>query len=430
MGAPAILAAWLAVFLLVLAGEAALTLLNMAHAARRAGAVPPLFAGAVDAGAYARSTAYTLARGRLVLVESAVSSAAVLAAVLGGLFAALDTAVRRVPVPPWLQGLLFLACLFALSRLVGLPFALYSTFSTEARFGFNRTTARLFAADRVKGLALAALIGLPAGAGLLLLMGGAGQLWWLWAFLAAACLQLGLSVLHPLVIAPLFNDFTPLAPGPLREAILGLAARLGVRVSGVFVMDGSRRSGHSNAYFTGIGAAKRIVLFDTLVGPGAEGPSAEEILSVLAHEMGHERHHHVAKGLAVSLAGSLAVFAISGLLLQWQALFAAFGFEAASPHALLALLAFCAGPFAFLLTPLASLWSRRHEYEADRFAVEAMDSADGMKAALLRLARENLANLTPHPLYSFFHYSHPALSERIAALEAHEARLRAGGTGP
>jgi STE24 endopeptidase len=428
VSARGILAGWLALVLLELAWETALTLLNMAHAARLAGAVPPAFVGAVDAGSYARSVSYTLARGRLALAEGCVASAALLAAVLGGLFGALDRTVRAIPVPPWLQGVIFLACLFGLSRAVGLPFALYSTFRIEARFGFNRTTVRLFIADRLKGLALSAVIGIPTAAGLLLLMGGAGRLWWLWAFLAAAGLQLALSVLHPLVIAPLFNSFTPLAPGPLRESILGLAARLGVRVNGVFVMDGSRRSGHSNAYFTGIGRAKRIVLFDTLVGAGPGAPPAAEVLAVLSHEMGHERLRHVAKGLAVSLAASLAGFGIAGLLLRWPGLFQAFGFDAASPHALLALLGFGAGPFTLFLTPLASLWSRRHEYDADLFAVQAMGSADGMKAALLRLARDNLSNLAPHRLYSFFHYSHPALSERIAALEAAEARLRAGGS--
>jgi STE24 endopeptidase len=234
-----------------------------------------------------------------------------------------------------------------------------------------------------------------------------------------------MSILYPLLIAPLFNKFTPLPEGRLRDAIRDLAARLDFRTSGIFVMDGSRRSGHSNAYFTGIGRAKRIVLFDTLVNSMPE----EELLSVLAHEIGHEKKRHVRKALAVSLVLSLAGFWVLSLLVPFLPLYQAFGLRAASSPAILVLLAFCSGPFTFLLTPLASLWSRKHEYEADRFAAQGVGSAAGMKSALLRLARENLSNLTPHPLYSFWHYSHPTIAERLAALEAVGKTLGGGTPG-
>jgi STE24 endopeptidase len=423
MSAHGILMVYLAFFFLELAWDTALTLLNLGHVKRRAGAFPPAFAGVVDAETYARSVTYTLARGRLALAAGSVSSAAVLAAVLTGFLGVVDRAVRTIPLHPFLQGVLFIACLSALSWLIGLPFSLFSTFSIEARFGFNRTTPRLFFMDTLKGLALSVCIGVPVLLGLFWFMDAAGRLWWLWAFFALSALQLGMAVLYPLVIAPLFNRFTPLPAGPLRDAILDLTGRLRFRAKGVFVMDGSRRSRHSNAYFTGLGRSKRIVLFDTLVGSSPP----EEILSVLSHEIGHEKRRHVVKGLAVSLTLSLAGFCIAGLLLRWLPLFQAFGFQEASPHALLVLLAFCAGPFTFFLAPLSSLWSRRHEYEADRFAVDAMGSAEGMKSALIRLARENLSNLAPHPLYSFFHYSHPTLAERIAALDAHAARAVSAG---
>ena len=184
-------------------------------------------------------------------------------------------------------------------------------------------------------------------------------------------------------------------------------------------MDSSKRSRHSNAFFTGLGKAKRIVLFDTLVSASSE----EEIAAVLAHEIGHEKRNHVKKGIVVSVVFSLVGFWILSLLLRWQPLYAAFGFRQPSPAALLVLVAFCAGPFTFFLQPFFSLWSRRHEYEADRFAVQGVGSAAGMKSALLRLSRDNLSNLTPHPLYSFFHYSHPTLAERLAALDRAEKAL-------
>jgi STE24 endopeptidase len=411
---------YLAFFSLELCWDVCLTLLNLRHARRHAGAVPAAFAGAVDGETYTRSVSYTLARGRLGLLAGAVSSAALLAAVLTGFLGIVDAGMRLLPVHRYLQGFLFIACLSLLSWLIGLPFSLASTFSVEARFGFNRVTPRLFVVDALKGLAVSAVIAVPVLLGLFWFMDAAGGLWWVWAFAAMSAFQIVMSTLYPIVIAPLFNKFTPLPEGPLREAILGLAARLSFRAKGVFVMDGSRRSRHSNAYFTGLGRAKRIVLFDTLVGSADQ----EEILSVLSHEIGHARRHHLRKGLAVSLALSLAGFWVAGLLLRWPPLFQAFGFREVSPHALLVLLAFCAGPFTFFLTPLFSMWSRRHEYEADRFAVDATGSAGGMRSALLRLCRENLSNLAPHPLYSFFHYTHPTLAERIAALDAHEARIK------
>ena len=420
MLARTILALYLAFFILELGWDVFLTLLNLRHARRHAGSVPAVFAGAVDGETYARSVSYTLARGRLGLLAGAVSSAALLAAVLTGFLGIVDAGMRLLPVHRYLQGFLFIACLSLLSWLIGLPFSLASTFSVEARFGFNRVTPRLFVVDTLKGLAVSTVIAIPVLLGLFWFMDAAGGLWWVWAFAAMSAFQIVMSTLYPIVIAPLFNKFTPLPEGPLREAILGLAARLSFRAKGVFVMDGSRRSRHSNAYFTGLGRAKRIVLFDTLVGSADQ----EEILSVLSHEIGHARRHHLRKGLAVSLALSLAGFWVAGLLLRWPPLFQAFGFREASPHALLVLLAFCAGPFTFFLTPLFSMWSRRHEYEADRFAVDATGSAGGMRSALLRLSRENLSNLAPHPLYSFFHYSHPTLAERIAALDAHEARTK------
>jgi STE24 endopeptidase len=415
VSASAILALFLSLLALEQAWGALLALLNLRRA--RAARIPQAFTGAVDPQARARSVSYTLAAGRLGIAASLASAAVLAAVVLSGLLGVLDRAAGAVPLPGGLRGILFLVMVFAVFRLTSLPFRLWGTFGVEARFGFNRTTPLLYLLDTLKGLAVSAFIGVPALLGLFWLIAAAGPLWWLWSFLAAGLLELLMGVAWPLLIAPLFNRFSPLPEGPLREAILGLAGRLGFRTSGIFVVDASRRSSHSNAYFTGIGRARRIVLFDTLV----KGMGTPEILAVLAHEIGHQKKGHIRSGLAVSLAASLAGFFLLGLLLPWPPLYHAFGIGAPSPHALLALAAFCSGPFTFFLSPLASLWSRRHERQADLFAARATGSAEGLKAALLGLARENLSNLDPHPLYSFWHSSHPTTAERVAALDAWQA---------
>ncbi len=231
-----------------------------------------------------------------------------------------------------------------------------------------------------------------------------------------------MTLLYPLVVAPLFNKFTPLPEGTLRDRILALADRLAFRTKGIFVMDASRRSRHGNAYFTGLGPVKRIVLFDTLVSTMSE----DEVLAVLAHEIGHERRHHVRKMLALSIVLGLAGFWLLSLVVPWAALYRAFGFEGASSHAILVVLALASGPVTFAFRPLFSLWSRRHEREADHFAVDATGGAGAMVSALVRLTNDNLSNLTPHPWYSFYHYSHPTVAERVASLEAYAKTRNAG----
>jgi STE24 endopeptidase len=419
MSASQILILFIVFFFLELGWDTALTLLNLRHVRVNAAAVPPAFAGAVDPDTYARSAAYTLAHGKFGLLAGAVSSAILLAIVLSGLLGVMDGLARSLPLPLYFQGILFIFAVSVLFWVTGLPLSLYSTFGIEARFGFNKTTPRLFAVDTLKGAALSAVIGVPVLLALFWFMDRTGRLWWVWAFGAMTVFQLVMSVLAPLVIAPLFNKFTPLPEGELRDRIHALAEKLAFRTRGIFVVDSSRRSRHSNAYFTGLGRAKRIVLYDTLV----QAHTTEEILSVLAHEIGHEKRNHVKKGLAISTALSLAGFWLVSLLLPWEPLYRAFGFAQPGYHSLLVLLGFCSGPFTFFLQPLFSMRSRRQEYEADRFAVHAVGSAAGLKSALLRLSRENLSNLTPHPLYSFFHYSHPTLVERIAAMERFEKTL-------
>jgi STE24 endopeptidase len=420
VSARSILILYLFFFFLEFFWELALSLLNLTHVQKNASAVPRAFAGVIDAQTYARSVSYTVTRGRFGLVAGAFSAAFLLIIILSGSLGLADDAIRTLHIHPYLQGILVIASVSLAFWVIALPFSLYSTFSIESRFGFNRTTPILYLVDTAKGFAISVVIGIPVLLGLFWFMDKTGSLWWIWAFAAMSVFQVLMSILAPLVIAPLFNKFTLLAEGELRDAIMALAGKLGFRTKGIFVVDSSKRSSHSNAYFTGLGRAKRIVLFDTLVASS----SKEEILAVLAHEIGHEKKNHVKKGIAVSLVFSLVGFWIISFLLPYLPLYQAFGFHTRGYHAILILLAFCSGPFTFFLQPLSSIWSRRHEYEADRFAVQGVGSASGMISALLRLSRENLSNLAPHPLYSFFHYSHPTLGERIAALEEAEKRLQ------
>jgi STE24 endopeptidase len=416
----AILALWLALLAAEQAWLVLLALLNLRHVRRNATVIPPAFAAAVDPGTRARSVAYTIERGRFGLAASLVSAALTAVVVAAGLLGLLDGACARIPLGPYLQGAAFVFSVSICSWLAGLPFSLYATFSIEARYGFNRTTPKTFALDTLKGLALSLAVGVPVLLGLFWFMGRAGRWWWVWAFLALTAFELVVNLLYPLVIAPLFNRFTPLPEGSLRDRILELARKLGFRTKGIFVMDASRRSRHGNAYFTGLGPVKRIVLFDTLVSTMSE----DELLAVLAHEIGHEKRHHARKSLAVSIAMGLAGFWVLSLLVPWEELYRAFGFARASSHAILVVLALASGPVTFAFRPLVSLWSRRHEREADRCAVDAMGGAEGMISALVRLSKDSLVNLTPHPWYSFYHSSHPTVAERVAALEAYAAARR------
>jgi STE24 endopeptidase len=414
-----ILIAFAVCYALRTALELGLAVLNLRHAAAHGAQVPAALAGRIAPETARRSRAYTLARGRLGLLGGALDGALTLALLFSGLLPWLDGWLRGAGLTGAPLFLAYLVSLAALGALAGLPLRLYATFGIETRFGFNRSTPLLWALDRLKGLALAALLGLPLLAAVYALMEYGGRWWWLWLFGALAALQFVLAWLYPALIAPLFNRFTPLPAGELRERVQALATQAGFRTRGLYVMDASRRSGHSNAYFTGF-LRPRIVLFDTLLAR----VGSEEALAVLAHEMGHYRERHVHKSLALGLAGSLLGLWVLSLLLPWAPLYAAFGFAAPSHHAALALLALGGGAFTFPLGPLGAWLSRRNEYAADAYAARLTGRPEALGAALLRLHDENLANLAPHPWYSRYHYSHPTLPERLAALE----RLGAGGS--
>ena len=419
---------YVALAILDLAWGLFLTILNYRSVAAHRAELPGALAGTVTVDEAGKASAYSLAKMRLSFLEEPVTTIVTVAAAASGLFGLLDGVIcALVPGQLW-RGVLFMASVGALSALLSAPFSLYGTFGLEKRFGFNTTTLGTWLLDALKGAILSAAIGLPLLALLFWFMDATGGLWWLWAAAIFSVVDLVISLLYPLAIAPLFNRFTPLVEGSLAGRIRAMADRLGFRMGGIFVMDGSKRSRHSNAYFTGLGAVKRVVLYDTLVSSMSE----DEVLAVLGHEIGHEKGKHVVKMTLASIALSFAGFWALSLLAGWSPLYAAFGFPAETKEAILLIFGLVAGPATFFLAPLFSAWSRKHEYEADAFAVKALASEAGaaegttgatgtsgaaaLSSALIRLNRENASNLWPHPLYSFWYYSHPTLVERLAAM--------------
>jgi STE24 endopeptidase len=393
---------------------------QMRHVAAHRSRVPEPFAGRIDLEAHQRAADYTLAKGRLGLLSMAFGAALLLGWTLLGGLDVLNVAVRDA-LQPRFGDMAYQLALLGVFALIGgaldLPFDLVSTFRVEQRFGFNRMTWRLYLVDLVKGALIGALIGLPIAALVLWLMHAAGALWWLWAWGAWMGFNLAILVLYPSVIAPLFNKFEPLADTALKARVQALMARCGFTARGLFVMDGSRRSAHANAYFTGLGAAKRVVFFDTLLAKLTPG----EVEAVLAHELGHFKHRHVPQRIAAMFALSLLGFALLGWLSSRAWFYTGLGVQPnlAVPNDALALLLFALAlpVFAYFVSPLFAQLSRRHEFEADAYAC-AQASGSDLAAALLKLHEDNAATLTPDPLYVRFYYSHPPASERLAALQA------------
>lgn len=391
---------------------------QMRHVAAHRGAVPEPFAATITLTAHQRAADYTLAKGRFGLLSVAFGAAVLLGWTLLGGIDALNSALRDAVQPRFgmmLYQLALLTCFALIGGLLDLPFELYSTFRIEQRFGFNRMTWRLYVADTVKGVLVGALIGLPVAALMLWIMGATGGLWWLWAWGAWMAFNLLILVLYPTVIAPLFNTFEPLADESLKTRVQALMARCGFAAKGLFVMDGSKRSAHANAYFTGFGASKRVVFFDTLLNKLTPG----EVEAVLAHELGHFKHKHVIKRIVAMFGISLAGFALLGWLSTQAWFYAGLGVRPSlgAPNDAVALLLFLlATPvFGFFVSPLFAQLSRKHEFQADAYACRQASGHD-LAGALLKLHEDNAATLTPDPLYVRFYYSHPPASERLAAL--------------
>ena len=388
------------------------------HVAAHRDAVPPAFAATITLAAHQRAADYTLAKGRFGLLTMAFGAAVLLGWTLLGGIDTLNAALRDAVQPRWgdmAYQLALLAAFLLIGGVLDLPFELYKTFRIEQHFGFNRMTWKLYLADLLKSLLVGALIGLPIAALMLWIMGATGGLWWLWAWGAWMGFNLLVLVLYPTVIAPLFNKFEPLADESLKARVQALMARCGFAAKGLFVMDGSKRSAHANAYFTGFGASKRVVFFDTLLSKLSPG----EVEAVLAHELGHFKHKHVIKRIASMFAISLAGFALLGWLSTQAWFYAGLGVQPSvgAPNDAAALLLFLlvTPVLGYFVSPLFAQLSRRHEFEADAYACKQASGSD-LAAALLKLHEDNASTLTPDPLYVRFYYSHPAPSERLAAL--------------
>ena len=407
-----------AALLLSLAVKLWLATRQMRHVAAHRGSVPAAFAGAVTLASHQRAADYTLAKGRFGLLATAFASVLLLGWTLLGGLEWLNVAVRDTVEPRFgamAYQLALLAAFSLIGALLDLPFELYSTFRIEQQFGFNRTTWKLYAIDLLKGTAVGVVIGLPLAAAVLWIMAATGSLWWLWAWGAWMAFNLVVMVLYPTVIAPLFNQFQPLADEALKARVQALMQRCGFAAKGLFVMDGSRRSAHGNAYFTGLGAAKRVVFFDTLL----DKLSPPEVEAVLAHELGHFKHRHISQRIVMMFAFSLAALALLGWLAGRSWFYQGLGVSPnlAVPNDALALLLFLmvVPMLGFFTSPLMAQLSRKHEFQADAYACAQANGAD-LARALLKLHEDNAATLTPDPLYVRFYYSHPPASERLAAL--------------
>jgi STE24 endopeptidase len=395
--------------------------LNRRSVREHAGSLPAALEGVMDGPTYRRAADYTLAKSRLGSRETLFDALFLLALLLpwwdgrsplAHLWGFFESALGQ---GVWGQGAVIFAVGVVLA-LPALPWEWYGQFRLEERFGFNKSTLSLWFTDKLKGLVIGAVLGLPLLAFILWLV-SLSAWWWVWAFVAVFLFQLIMIVLYPMFIMPLFNKFEDLPEGGLRERLMALGDRTGFLAKTILIMDGSKRSGHSNAFFTGFGRFRRIVLFDTLV----EQLSPRELEAVLAHEIGHYKLGHIPKMVALSAVTLLFSFGVLGWLAESPWFAAAFGFSPVAGQLAPTLLLFglLSGLLTFWLTPLSNRFSRKHEYEADHFAYQALDrDAEPMIGALRGLSEKNLSNLTPHPAYSAFYYSHPTLLEREAALRA------------
>ncbi len=377
--------------------------------------VPERFRDSVGKDEYEKSTAYSLRKGKFALISRLGNTLFILLLLLTAFPGALEYRLQSLLAEGRLFSIVYVLVFSLIISAAELPYLIYSQFVIEEEFGFNKTDLHLFFSDGLKQIFLSLILMLPLLWVLFFFMDSTGSLWWIWASAFTITFQLILFLLYPVLIAPLFNKFTPLEDGELKTRLIALAERCSFATSGIFVMDGSKRSGHSNAYFTGLGKLKRIVLFDTLI----DSLSPAELEAVLAHEIGHNKLKHIPKRLLISVVVLTGSFFLTAAALGWNDLFEAFGYAGPSYHGILVILLYFTSPVSFILSPLGNRRSRKQEYEADAYACDAVENKDDLSGALLKLSRDNLSNLTPHSLYSAFYYSHPALSERLSAIEMH-----------
>ena len=413
-----LLVGYLVLFVFSTGFRLGLEAVNAGHVERHKGRVPDVFQEVIDQADLARMDRYTLDRVRFSCVETVAERVLFLGLLLSGV---LPWLIQLLQVQEWGfvgSGLVFFAAPAALFFLFDLPFDFHRTFTIEARYGFNTSTRKLWVLDHLKTAVVALVLGGVLLGLFLLMVSHAGPAWWVWAWAILIAFQVLMLVLYPTVIAPLFNTFSPVQDEALVERIRSLAREQGVAVGSILQMDAGRRSRHTNAYFTGLGRVKRIVLYDTLL----QSHDPDEILAVLAHEMGHLKRGHVWKQILILGAASLVLLFSASQLMQWGMLYRAFGFSLTPAYAGLFLAGVLWDPLGFFLSPLSMALSRRFERQADRFAHSTSAGTAPLVRALKKMARDNLANLSPHPAYVRFHYSHPPLLERIRTLKSLDRR--------
>jgi STE24 endopeptidase len=376
--------------------------------------IPESFLGVYEDSAYRRSQEYLKANTLFSMVESSADLGLLLLVWFAGGFNLLDQAIRGFGFGTVPSGMLFIGALLLIQSFAGLPFKIYKTFVLEERFGFNKTSPQVFVADMFKSLLLGLALGSPVIALILWFFEHAGSSGWIWAWSGVTLFSLLLQYVAPTLIMPLFNRFTPLEDGELRQAILQYASDVGFPLSGIYVIDGSKRSSKANAFFTGFGRNKRIALFDTLVS----NHTKEELVAVLAHEIGHFRKKHILVAMALSMLNLGLVFYLLSLFMHNRQLFDAFFMKETSVYGSLLFFMLLFSPVEFIMSVLLQMLSRRHEFQADQFAVTTYPAGGALSGALKKLSRSTLSNLTPHPFYVFLNYSHPPVLQRILRIDA------------
>ena len=416
-----ILTVWIILYGIHQGWEAFLTYLNLRFNARHK-EVPEEISNKIDNKTLITSQKYLKQQSNLSLLNGFIQSIITLTVISTGFLGIVETFIYNFLLSikissPSFFSVVFVLALLTASNVISIPFTIYKQFIIEKRFGFNKTTPKIFIFDLIKSYLITLILGIPLLSGIFWLITSQNQFWWLYCFIVITLFQLILTFLYQPLIAPLFNKFKELTDETLHHRLFSLSKKLKFNIGSILIMDGSQRSTHTNAYFTGFGKAKRIVLFDTLLNLLEE----DQLEAVLAHEIGHQKRYHVIKRIILNLILTFLGFWLMSFLFQQPELFLAFGFNdvgfgVATPHSLIITLSLVAGPTLFILNPLFTGWSRRHEYEADQFAVSATNNSKAMEDALLKLSIDNLSNIYPHPWYSAYHYSHPTLLERIRAI--------------
>ena len=410
----ACLIAYISVYLLSMVLCLAIERINIRYLNKFGEKVPIAFQGVIHEGELKNIIRYTSDNFRFNFVRTSAGKMLFLLIIISGGLPWFDEKLANTNFLS--AGLIFFAVIGLGEMLAGLPFDYYHSFVIEERYGFNTKTLKIWISDLVKGLLVMIVLGGFLLSALLLMLKYLGQNWWIWAWAVFLGFQLLMTVLYPTIIAPLFNAFTPLEAGDLKIGIKRLAQREGLDIEGIYQMDATRRTRHTNAYFTGLGKAKRIVLFDSLI----QCHSQAEILSILAHEIGHLKKNHIKKQILLSGFVSLLLFFLAAKLMAWEKLYESFGFSAMSPYVGLFLVGILWEPVNFFLSPIGKAVSRKFEREADFYSLGILKTAKPLVTALKKMAKENLSNIRPHPLYVFFNYSHPPLLERIEYLETGE----------